>query len=48
MIYDFMLYLFNFQSIAPFTGHYKTSDERLESFLTFFKDNGVNLDEVQV
>ena len=47
IVYDLPLY-FTFQSISPFTGHYKTTDERFQSFLTFFKDNGVNLDEVQV
>ena len=47
IVYDLPLY-FTFQSISPFTGHYKTTDERFQSFLTFFKDIGVNLDEVQV
>ncbi|XP_024030317.1 IQ domain-containing protein IQM3 [Morus notabilis] len=36
------------KSISPFTGHYQTTSERLETFLSFFKENGVNLSEVQV
>lgn len=36
------------KSLAPFTGHYKTSDERLQSILSYFKDNGVNVDDVQI
>lgn len=30
------------------SGHYRPTDERLDSFLSFLKDNGVNLDEVEI
>ncbi|KAJ6756353.1 IQ DOMAIN-CONTAINING PROTEIN IQM3 [Salix purpurea] len=30
------------------SGHYRPTQEKFESFLSFFKDSGVNLDEVQV
>jgi hypothetical protein len=36
------------QFISPMSGHYRPTQEKFESFLSFFKDNGVNLDEVQV
>ncbi|KAJ6300509.1 hypothetical protein OIU76_021326 [Salix suchowensis] len=34
--------------ISPMSGHYRPTQEKFESFLSFFKDSGVNLDEVQV
>ncbi|KAK1404735.1 IQ domain-containing protein IQM3-like [Heracleum sosnowskyi] len=36
------------KSISAYSGHYRPTDERLDSFLSFLKDNGVNLDEVEV
>nr|TKR97882.1 hypothetical protein D5086_0000208900 [Populus alba] len=38
----------NLKFISPMSGHYRPTQEKFESFLSFFKDNGVNLDEVQV
>ncbi|GMN39391.1 hypothetical protein TIFTF001_008618 [Ficus carica] len=35
------------KSISPYTGHYQTTSDRLHSFLSFFMDNGVNLDQVE-
>ncbi|KAK1384017.1 hypothetical protein POM88_021752 [Heracleum sosnowskyi] len=34
--------------ISAYSGHYRPTDERLDSFLSFLKDNGVDLDEVEV
>jgi hypothetical protein len=36
------------QSISPYSGHYRPSEDSFKSFLSFLNDNGVNLDEVQV
>ncbi|KAK1401808.1 hypothetical protein POM88_001413 [Heracleum sosnowskyi] len=36
------------QSISTYSGHYRPTDERLDSFLSFLNDNGVDLDEVEV
>jgi hypothetical protein len=36
------------QSISPYSGHYRPTDDRLDSFLSLLKENGVNLNEVQV
>ncbi|KAL0338605.1 UNVERIFIED_CONTAM: IQ domain-containing protein IQM3 [Sesamum angustifolium] len=33
--------------ISAYSGHYKPTDERLDSFLLFLKENGVNLDDVE-
>ncbi|CAK7343406.1 unnamed protein product [Dovyalis caffra] len=35
-------------SISPYSGHYRPTEDSFESFLSFLKDNGVNLDEVQI
>ncbi|KAK1365356.1 IQ domain-containing protein IQM3 [Heracleum sosnowskyi] len=35
------------KSISAYSGHYRPTDERLDSFPLFLKDNGVNLDEVR-
>ncbi|KAA8539159.1 hypothetical protein F0562_025851 [Nyssa sinensis] len=36
------------KSVSAYSGHYRPTDENLSSFLAFLKDNGVNLEEVQV
>ncbi|XP_063947455.1 IQ domain-containing protein IQM3 isoform X2 [Daucus carota subsp. sativus] len=36
------------KSISAYSGHYRPTDERLDSLLSFLKDNGVNLDEVEL
>lgn len=36
------------KSISAYSGHYRPTDERLDSFLSFLKDNGVILDEVEI
>ncbi|XP_050379359.1 IQ domain-containing protein IQM3 [Argentina anserina] len=36
------------KSISAYSGHYRPTDDRLDSFLSFLKENGVNLDEVQI
>ncbi|PIN16826.1 hypothetical protein CDL12_10528 [Handroanthus impetiginosus] len=36
------------KSISAYSGHYKPTDESLDSFLSFLKENGVNLDEVEI
>ncbi|KAF2289741.1 hypothetical protein GH714_038418 [Hevea brasiliensis] len=36
------------KSISPYSGHYRPSEDRFDSFLSFLQDNGVKLDEVQV
>ncbi|KAJ6749619.1 hypothetical protein OIU85_000270 [Salix viminalis] len=38
----------NLKFISPLSGHYRPTQEKFEGFLSFFKDSGVNLDEVQV
>ncbi|KAF2296477.1 hypothetical protein GH714_038350 [Hevea brasiliensis] len=35
------------KSISPYSGHYRPSEDRFDSFLSFLQDNGVKLDEVQ-
>jgi hypothetical protein len=37
-----------FQSISAYSGHYRPTDETLETFLSYLRENGVNLDEVEV
>ena len=37
-----------FQSISAYSGHYRPTDDSLNSFLSYLKENGVNLDEVEV
>ncbi|KAI3447482.1 hypothetical protein Pfo_004147 [Paulownia fortunei] len=34
--------------ISAYSGHYKPTDDSLDSFLLFLKENGVNLDEVEI
>ncbi|CAI9760819.1 unnamed protein product [Fraxinus pennsylvanica] len=34
--------------ISPYSGHYKPTDDSLESFLSILKENGVNLEEVEI
>ncbi|XP_022873263.1 IQ domain-containing protein IQM3-like [Olea europaea var. sylvestris] len=34
--------------ISPSSGHYKPTEDSLERFLSILKENGVNLDEVQI
>ncbi|GMH26342.1 hypothetical protein Nepgr_028185 [Nepenthes gracilis] len=36
------------KSISAQSGHYRPSEERLDSFLKFLEENGVNLDEVEI
>ncbi|KAK4769315.1 hypothetical protein SAY86_027465 [Trapa natans] len=36
------------KTISPHSGHYRPTNDSLESFLSFLKDNGVNVDEVRV
>ncbi|CAA2990209.1 IQ domain-containing IQM3-like [Olea europaea subsp. europaea] len=34
--------------ISAYSGHYKPTDDSLDSFLSFLEENGVNLDEVEI
>ncbi|KAL2481642.1 IQ calmodulin-binding motif family protein [Abeliophyllum distichum] len=34
--------------ISPYSGHYKPTDDSLDSFLSILKENGVNLNEVEI
>ncbi|XVF55678.1 hypothetical protein PTKIN_Ptkin06aG0056300 [Pterospermum kingtungense] len=36
------------KSISAYSGHYRPTDVSLESFLSFLKENGVNLGEVEI
>lgn len=45
---EFRICPYDFQSVSAYSGHYRPTDENLGSFLAFLKENGVNLDEVQV
>ncbi|KAM3324944.1 IQ domain-containing protein IQM3 [Capsicum chacoense] len=36
------------KSISPYSGHYRPTDDRLETFLSILRDNGVNVDEVDI
>ncbi|KAK9170447.1 hypothetical protein Syun_002587 [Stephania yunnanensis] len=36
------------KSISAYSGHYRPTEDNLDSFLNFLKENGVNLNEVQV
>lgn len=38
----------SFQSISAYSGHYRPTDETLDAFLSYLRENGVNLDEVEV
>jgi hypothetical protein len=36
------------KSISAYSGHYRPTDETLETFLSYLRENGVNLDEVEI
>ncbi|XP_052878094.1 IQ domain-containing protein IQM3-like isoform X2 [Gossypium arboreum] len=36
------------KSISAYSGHYRPTDDSLASFLSFLKENGVNLNEVEI
>ncbi|GAV66082.1 IQ domain-containing protein [Cephalotus follicularis] len=36
------------KSISPYSGHYRPTEDSFNSFLSFLKENGVNLNEVQI
>ncbi|GMJ12054.1 hypothetical protein like AT3G52870 [Hibiscus trionum] len=36
------------KSISAYSGHYRPTDDSLDSFLSFLKENGVNLSEVEI
>uniref|UniRef100_A0A7N2M6Q8 Uncharacterized protein n=1 Tax=Quercus lobata TaxID=97700 RepID=A0A7N2M6Q8_QUELO len=36
------------KSVSPYSGHYRPTDDSLDSFLSLLKENGLNLDEIQV
>ncbi|XP_059667465.1 IQ domain-containing protein IQM3-like [Cornus florida] len=36
------------KSISAYSGHYRPTDDSLDSFLSFLKENGVNLDEIEI
>ncbi|XP_022767129.1 IQ domain-containing protein IQM3-like [Durio zibethinus] len=36
------------KSISAYSGHYRPTNDSLESFLSFLRENGVNLSEVQI
>ncbi|GMH09941.1 hypothetical protein Nepgr_011782 [Nepenthes gracilis] len=36
------------KSISAHSGHYRPTDDRLDKFLKFLEENGVNLDEVEI
>ncbi|XP_019158489.1 PREDICTED: IQ domain-containing protein IQM3-like [Ipomoea nil] len=36
------------KSISPYSGHYRPTDDSLNTFISFLKENGVNLDEVEI
>jgi hypothetical protein len=36
------------KSISAYSGHYRPTDDRLDTFLSILKENGVNLNEVQI
>ncbi|XP_060201205.1 IQ domain-containing protein IQM3-like isoform X2 [Lycium barbarum] len=36
------------KSISPYSGHYRPSDDSLDTFLSILKENGVNVDEVKI
>lgn len=38
----------SFQSISPYSGHYRPTEDSLGGFLTFLKENGVNISAVEV
>jgi hypothetical protein len=48
LILHLILVCFNFQSISAYSGHYRPTDDSIDSFLSLLKENGVNLNGVQV
>ncbi|XP_058771227.1 IQ domain-containing protein IQM3-like [Vicia villosa] len=36
------------KSISAYSGHYRPTDETLDTFLSYLRENGVNLDEVEI
>ncbi|KAI9090611.1 hypothetical protein K1719_028464 [Acacia pycnantha] len=36
------------KSISPYSGHYRPTDDTFDSFQSYLKENGVNLDEVEI
>ncbi|KAK7337212.1 hypothetical protein VNO77_17775 [Canavalia gladiata] len=36
------------KSISPYSGHYRPTDDTLDSFLSYLRENGVKLDEVEL
>ncbi|KAG5584036.1 hypothetical protein H5410_044470 [Solanum commersonii] len=36
------------KSISPYSGHYRPSDDSLETFLSILQEHGVNVDEVEI
>lgn len=36
------------ETISPYSGHYRPTDDTLNSFLSFLKENGVNLETVEI
>lgn len=36
------------QTISAYSGHYRPSDDSLDTFLSFLRENAVNLDDVEV
>ncbi|KAI5395908.1 IQ domain-containing protein iqm3, partial [Lathyrus oleraceus] len=36
------------KSISAYSGHYRPTDETLDAFLSYLRENGVNLDEVEI
>ncbi|XP_060176670.1 IQ domain-containing protein IQM3-like [Lycium barbarum] len=36
------------KSISAYSGHYRPTEDRLDSFLSFLNENGVNLDKVEI
>ncbi|KAH0721717.1 hypothetical protein KY284_006747 [Solanum tuberosum] len=36
------------KSISAYSGHYRPTDDSLDSFLSFLKENGVNLEETEI
>ncbi|XP_057549556.1 IQ domain-containing protein IQM3-like [Amaranthus tricolor] len=36
------------KSISAYSGHYRPTDDRLDAFVSFLKENGVDLDQVEI
>lgn len=43
-----LVYIILFQTISAYSGHYRPSDDSLETFLSFLRENSVSLDGVEV